>query len=248
MPMIKIYFNYSQRDINIPRWPQLSLHKYNSMISSVENLRSSTILKQTFVYQFSILLCSFCTEPLLVRAEPEAVLDSGGKKLREGHKYFILPIPTPMSGGLQLISATKKCPLDVINVQEDPILSSSFIPINPNKGVIHVSTDLNIVFNVDTNTSCPHYSNVWRLDDYDNRSGQWFWTTGGVVGNPGVKTVRNWFKIEKYEDGYKLVYCPSVCSNCKVQCKDIGTYIDRSGYEHLALSNVPYKVQFELYA
>ncbi|KAK4280558.1 hypothetical protein QN277_012171 [Acacia crassicarpa] len=196
---------------------------------------------------FVVLFFALSAEPLLggggARAEPEPVLDSGGGKLRAGRSYYIQPVPIPPSGGLEVASIRRKCPLDVITVQEDPSLPSLFIPINPKKGVIPVSTDLNIVFSDETDTGCPH-SNVWRLDDYDNSTGQWFLTTGGVVGQPGRQTVRNWFKIEKYEESYKLVYCPSVCSTCKVQCKDIGTYIDSHGYEHLALSDVPYKIQF----
>ncbi|KAI9092487.1 hypothetical protein K1719_027615 [Acacia pycnantha] len=91
--------------------------------------------------------------------------------------------------------------------------------------------------------NCPQ-SNVWKLDNYDNSTGQYFVTTGGVVGNPGRQTVSDWFKIEKYEDGYKFVYCPTVCSTCKVQCKDIGIYLDSHGNRRLALSDTPYKIQF----
>ncbi|XP_054787081.1 miraculin-like [Prosopis cineraria] len=193
-----------------------------------------------------ILLLAFSTKPMLggsADAKPEPVL-SGSKMLRAGHSYYIIPVPQPPSGGLQLASSRRKCPLDVITVQEDPSLPSSFVPVNSKDGMIRVSTDLNIVFNTDTDTGCPQ-SNVWKVDDYDNSTGQWSLTTGGVVGNPGPQTVRNWFKIEKYEDGYKLLYCPSVCRNCNnVPCKDIGTYIDSSGYEHLVLSDMPYKIQF----
>ncbi|KAK9131185.1 hypothetical protein Sjap_011672 [Stephania japonica] len=64
---------------------------------------------------------------------------------------------------------------------------------------------------------------------------------GGSIGNPGPETLRNWFKIEKYEDAYKLSYCPSVCRFCKVMCKDLGTYVD-SGVKKLALSEKPLKV------
>ncbi|XP_028805590.1 miraculin-like [Neltuma alba] len=194
-----------------------------------------------------VLLFALSIKPLLggaANAEPEPVLDSGGTKLRADRSYYIIPVPAPPSGGLEVVRIGKKCPPDVITVQEDPSLPSLFIPIDPKKGEIHVSTDLNIKFSVNTHTGCPHSSNVWRLDDYDNTTGQYFVTTGGVVGNPGRQTVRNWFKIEKYEDAYKLVYCPTVCGTCKVQCKDVGTYIDSHGYEHLALSDVPYKIQF----
>ncbi|CAJ1952325.1 unnamed protein product [Sphenostylis stenocarpa] len=106
-------------------------------------------------------------------------------------------------------------------------------------GVVRVSTDLNIYFS--TYTTCPQ-SIVWMLKDYDYSTSQWFVTTGGGFGNPGPDTIRNWFKIEKYEDAYKLVYCPSVCNDCSYPCSDIGIYQDQYG-KRLALSSQPYKVQ-----
>ena len=117
-----------------------------------------------------------------------------------------------------------------------------FTPVNAKKGVVRVSTDLNIYFSYDS--VCPE-STVWKLGDYDYSTGQWIVTTGGVVGNPSRETIANWFKIEKYEDGYKMVYCPSACNDCYYPCSDIGIYEDQYG-KRLALSSVPYKVQFQL--
>ncbi|RVW59413.1 Kunitz trypsin inhibitor 2 [Vitis vinifera] len=86
--------------------------------------------------------------------------------------------------------------------------------------------------------------NNMRYQTYDESSGQRFVTTGGVEGNPGRETLDNWFKIEKYEDDYKLVFCPTVCDFCKPVCGDIGIYI-QNGYRRLALSDVPFKVMFK---
>ncbi|GKD69027.1 proteinase inhibitor I3 [Tanacetum coccineum] len=58
-------------------------------------------------------------------------------------------------------------------------------------------------------------------------------------GNPGSKTLDNWFKIEKTKDGYKFVFCPSVCSTCKVMCKDLGIVLDGNGMQRLAVSKDP---------
>ncbi|XP_054792171.1 miraculin-like [Prosopis cineraria] len=191
-----------------------------------------------------VLLVALSTRPLLGAADaaPDQVIDTSGKKLQAGVRYIVLPAPQPPGGGgLALASIGEKCPLDVVAVLGDPGLGVSFTPVNSKKGRIRVSTDLNVMFSA--NTDCPQ-SNVWKLDDYDNTTGQWFVTTGGVVGNPGRQTVRDWFKIEKYEESYKFVYCPSVCTNCKVLCKDIGIYADSHGNRRLALSDTPFKVQF----
>ncbi|XP_054792170.1 miraculin-like [Prosopis cineraria] len=189
------------------------------------------------------LLFALTTNPLLGTAgpAPEQVVDTSGKILRAGANYYVIPVPNPNGGGLALASIGKTCPMDVVAVQGYRGLPLSFTPVNAKKGVIRVSTDLNVVFSA--STDCDQ-SNVWKLDDYDDTTGQWFVTTGGAVGNPGPQTVSNWFKIEKYEESYKLVYCPSVCSYCNVQCKDIGIYADSDENQRLALSGEPYKVQF----
>ncbi|KAK4280563.1 hypothetical protein QN277_012176 [Acacia crassicarpa] len=191
---------------------------------------------------FAVLFVLAFTLAAADDATPDPVINTSGNKLRAGTKYIVLPDPQPPSGGgLSLASIRGKCPLDVVAVVGDPGLGVSFTPVDPKKGRIRVSTDLNVM--ISGNTDCPQ-SNVWKLDNYDNSTGQWFVTTGGVAGNPGRETVSDWFKIEKYEDGYKFVYCPTVCSTCKVQCKDIGIYVDSHGNRRLALSDTPYKIQF----
>ncbi|KAJ6738378.1 KUNITZ TRYPSIN INHIBITOR 2 [Salix koriyanagi] len=67
----------------------------------------------------------------------------------------------------------------------------------------------------------------------------------GGGGNPGPETLDNWFKIERYGNGYKLVFCPTVCDDCEVLCRDIGIYVDSEGFRRLALSDVPFKVMFK---
>ncbi|XP_049394488.1 miraculin-like [Solanum stenotomum] len=76
-----------------------------------------------------------------------------------------------------------------------------------------------------------------------------FVITGGTLGIPGPNTLKNWFKIVKYETGrpnsYKLTYCPSkyMCPTCQFDCADVGLYEDR-GYTRLALNNMPYPFGF----
>lgn len=199
-------------------------------------------MKNNTLLALIILVIALSTKPQhgAANAAPEQVVDTSGKKLRVGVNYYIVPSPrNEYVGGLALASIgnNKECPLDVVpGFQAQPL---TFTPLNPKKGVIRVSSDLNIAFS--TYTTCPE-TTVWKINEY------WFVTTGGVVGNPGWETVNNWFKIEKYEDSYKLVHCPSVCNDCGTpQCKDIGLYEGKYG-TRLALSDVPYKVQFQLAA
>ncbi|KAF5445278.1 hypothetical protein F2P56_034342 [Juglans regia] len=181
--------------------------------------------------------------PGAANAVPAPVLDISGNKLIVGVDYHILPVFRGRGGGLTLSSSRNKtCPLDVVQEQQEVFhgLPLKFFPVEPRKGV-RVSTDLNIKFTAAT--ICVQ-SPVWKLDSYDDLIKQWFVTSGGVEGNPGPETTSNWFKIEKYDDDYKLVFCPTVCSFCKVLCRDIGIYIV-DGKRNLALSDVPFKVMFK---
>lgn len=67
---------------------------------------------------------------------------------------------------------------------------------------------------------------MWRFGQVDATTGQRFVTTGGVQGNPGAGTIDNWFKIERFESAYNIVYCPTVCESCEVECKDAGIFLD----------------------
>ncbi|XP_021810339.1 kunitz trypsin inhibitor 2-like [Prunus avium] len=193
------------------------------------------------------LLLAFSAKPWSVAADaaPSPVLDITGKKLRTGTNYYILPVIRGRGGGLTLASTsnTTSCPLDVVQEQHEVSngLPLTFSPVNPKKGVVRVSTDHNIKFSAAT--ICVQ-STIWKLDKFDEQTGQWFVTSGGVEGNPGRQTTSNWFKIEKYDEDYKLVFCPTVCNFCKVICRDVGIFI-QDGKRRLALTDVPFKVMFK---
>lgn len=178
----------------------------------------------------------------------DPVLDTTGKKLLYGVDYYILPVIRGRGGGVTMGQRNENttCPLDVIQEQHEVSngLPLRFSPLEPAKGeTVITATDLNIKFSA--MTVCVQ-STVWKLGGYDESTKQWFVTTGGVEGNPGRQTVSNWFKIEKYEDDYKLVFCPTVCSFCKVLCRDIGVYVEEgTGARRLALSDLPFKVMFK---
>ncbi|GAY67393.1 hypothetical protein CUMW_256070 [Citrus unshiu] len=115
-------------------------------------------MRTTLLLPLSFLLFAFIGKPLPVlgNASLDPVLDIIRKKLRVG-KQNILKYGLPMT----------------------------FSPINPKKGIVRESTDLNIKFE------------VAKIR---------FVTTGGVKGNLGPQTTRNWFMIEKFYSDYKLVF------------------------------------------
>ncbi|KAL4354257.1 hypothetical protein GQ457_06G013640 [Hibiscus cannabinus] len=62
--------------------------------------------------------------------------------------------------------------------------------------------------------------------------------------NSGPQTLNNRFKIKKFDDYYKLVFCPTVSSDTyRPQCGDLGVVLV-NGFRRLVLTNDPLKVVF----
>ncbi|KAK9131176.1 hypothetical protein Sjap_011663 [Stephania japonica] len=197
-----------------------------------------------FLYSLLLLL------PLLItfaNAQPlEAVLDINGNPIRSGIEYYISnafrAISPPASTLALAPNRNNSCPFDVVLKQING-LPLTFSPVNKD-ATVRVGTDLNVKFSAAT--ICVQ-STVWKLADFDESVRKSFVSTGGVEGNPGIATVSNWFRIEKFEDRYKLVFCPGVCSNDKILCRplcgDIGVFSD-GGVRRLAVGEEPLKVYF----
>ncbi|KAM0015451.1 putative proteinase inhibitor I3, Kunitz legume, kunitz inhibitor STI-like superfamily [Helianthus debilis subsp. tardiflorus] len=172
---------------------------------------------------------------------PAPVLDTRGNYLRTGSGYLLIPLEGLVGGPYVRDLGKKSCvPGVVLSYNDQDGVPMTFAPVNPKKGVIRLSTDVNIKFSY--SDSCSE-SNVWRLK-YDKGMKQYAVMVGGVEGNPGPETLDNWFKIEKTNDGYKFVYCPSVCSYCNVTCSDVGIVEDKEGLRRLALSDKPLSFVF----
>lgn len=188
-------------------------------------------MRTTIFFLLSFILCVFTASSA---PAPDPVTTVTGKPVRTGVQYYmwgnwignLFPLPVRNSS----------CPAGVVT---NPSLGYTvpviITPVNPKKGVIRLSTDVNIKFK---GSNVCHTSNVWKVE-YDKTIKQYAVMVGGVEGNPGPDTLNNWFKIEKIEEGYKLVYCPSVCSYCKVMCKDVGKTIDSNGVMRLVLGGRP---------
>nr|ABG47463.1 vegetative storage protein [Litchi chinensis] len=198
----------------------------------------SSLLTLTFL----VVFLSFLPNSLLGASEP--LYDINGDEVITGTEYYIVSaIRGGGGGGLNLFSGrNERCPMDVFQHRSDLQRGSPmmFFPVNYNgeKGaVVRASTDMNIQFNVQPD-ACSQHSTVWKVDNYDEKGGAWFITTNGVIGNPGSKTIHNWFKFEKVGtdlNAYKIVHCPSVCDSCVTLCSDVG--INYGTQRRLALSS-----------
>ncbi|XP_076917240.1 miraculin-like [Bidens hawaiensis] len=184
---------------------------------------------------FSTISLSLGHSPLL-----DPVRDIHGKLVRSGTKYHVLD-----DSGIGLTLATiknnKSCPLDVVqaNQEADVNMALTFTPSDPKKSVIREFTDLNIVFSGSANIC--NQSGVWMFDGYD---GIVFISGNGVAGNPGEETVPNWFKIVKYEDGYKFMYHPRVCAFCYTLSGHFGVNVAENRRKFLTITDPPLKFKF----
>lgn len=184
----------------------------------------------------------------LVKAQniSEPVLDISGNPLVKGSQYFIVPVSGRSNeGGLDVSSIRNTVDTLVVtqNAQSSVGKSLRFTPVDANENIVRLSTDLNvkfmnIIFNDDMST-------VWTINTrlIPQRN---LVSVGGVEGNPGRDTLGNWFKIDKYEEAYKFVYCPGVCETCRPFCGDIGILVEPNNKRVLFVgSDKPLKVTFE---
>ncbi|CAA0215947.1 unnamed protein product [Arabidopsis thaliana] len=191
----------------------------------------------SLLYIFLLLAVFISHRGVTTEAAVEPVKDINGKPLLTGVKYYILPVIRGRGGGLTMANLkTETCPTSVIQDQFEVSqgLPWIFSPYDKSR-IIPVSTDVNI-------KSSP--TSIWELANFDETTKQWFISTCGVEGNPGQKTVGNWFKIDKFEKDYKIRFCPTVCNFCKVICRDVGVFV-QDGKRRLALSDIPLKVMFK---
>ncbi|KAH0688100.1 hypothetical protein KY284_018653 [Solanum tuberosum] len=184
----------------------------------------------------------------LVKAQniSEPVLDISGKALEKGSQYFIVPVSGRSNeGGLDVSSIRNTVDTLVVTQNAQSSMGSSlrFTPVDSNETIIRLSTDLNVKFMSIVFTY--NMSTVWTINTTLIPQ-RYLVAVGGVEGNPGRDTLGNWFKIDKYEDAYKFVYCPGVCETCRPFCGDIGIIVEPNNKRVLFVgSDKPLKVKFE---
>nr|GMD37879.1 kunitz trypsin inhibitor 2-like [Ipomoea batatas] len=182
------------------------------------------------LFLFSALLCE-------AAQTPPTVLDTDGKAVQGGVKYYVVPVQPKQGGGLDLASTgNETCPKSVVQVAPKVAGNSvSFFPaVNP-KGAVQNGTDLNVVFS-GSNTGCPE-STVWQIaHDAENVDIIQYVLSGGDKGNPSSSTARSWFMILKTKNGYKFKFCPVSLCDCNPICLDIGIKVENR-HRRLVLGN-----------
>ncbi|KAG5617780.1 hypothetical protein H5410_017604 [Solanum commersonii] len=184
------------------------------------------------------------------------VLDMDGEFLKIDEEYSILSV-LPGGGSVYLadIDNRTECPNDVVQDSSGEFDHSTpvmFYTMQLGSHFVYENQDVSIKFSTSSSTKSCFNETVWQAGDYilgPIHPPPRFVITGGTLGIPGPNTLKNWFKIEKYETerphSYKLRYCPSkyMCPTCHSDCADVGLYKYR-GYTRLALNNKPYPFGF----
>ncbi|KAH0686436.1 hypothetical protein KY284_016989 [Solanum tuberosum] len=181
------------------------------------------------------------------------VLDMEGHSLKINEEYSILSIP--FGGGsvyLADIDNRTECPNGVVQDRSGDFDHSTPVLFYTMDNFVFEDQDVSIMFSTSSSTKSCFNETVWQAGNHmlgPIRPPPRFVITGGTLGIPGPNTLKNWFKIVKYETerphSYKLRYCPSkyMCPTCQFDCADVGLYEDR-GYTRLALNNKPYPFGF----
>ncbi|XP_021628939.1 kunitz type trypsin inhibitor 111 [Manihot esculenta] len=170
-------------------------------------------------------------------AQTPAVLDTTGRPLRSGVRYYVLPAATDIAGGLTLINRTDSCPLYVgqepLSTVVSPGLPVIFTPFSAGDGIIREGRDLRIEFSA---VSICAQSTAWRVGEEDAKTSRRFIVTGGE---------QSYFRIDNNRGLYELVWCPGEsCPDCgRPRCGSAGILIE-NGKRFLALDGRAFPFRF----
>ncbi|KAK9164961.1 hypothetical protein Scep_000152 [Stephania cephalantha] len=181
-----------------------------------------------------VTICCLIVGALAQDVEPP-VLDTQGRPLRAGTRYFISPKGRlPEGTALTLVRANNSCPLYVGQNSRQSrtiVLPVVFNPFVADETIIRESSSFTLSFVGSPPGSCAGYTTQWDIDRASdpNSSGRALITTSRE-NRPST-----FFKIVKDGNGYKLSFCPSdVCPLCRFRCGDAGIVVE-NGSRLLAL-------------
>ncbi|CAJ1952467.1 unnamed protein product [Sphenostylis stenocarpa] len=171
----------------------------------------------------SILLLAFTTNlPLIFSEAPEEIKDSKGVPISPSGKYYILQFNGgPTSGGGLFLASNGNSTCQVTVMQDyyegDHGVAVKFSTAGRSSGAIFSGTQLDIA--CDHRPSCAS-SSKWVVVS-DDFPGKWL-GIGGAGDHPGKKVITGTFNIQKYNGGYKFVFCLSTSTCYDIATKDDG--------------------------
>ncbi|ESW24432.1 hypothetical protein PHAVU_004G130500 [Phaseolus vulgaris] len=187
------------------------------------------------------LLLAFTTNfPSAFSGAPEKVTDTQGRPISGAGKYYISQVNGGATGGGGLFLAqtgNSKCQVTILQDYYDGHrgLAVKLGAQGAGSGGVFTGTPLDVA--LDLKPSCAS-SSKWVVVA-DGFSQKWV-GIGGGSDHPGAAIVTGTLKIEKYNEGYKFVFCVSATT-----CSDIGTLDDGETGKRLVLTNnAPFKIAF----
>ncbi|XP_020207380.1 kunitz-type trypsin inhibitor-like 2 protein [Cajanus cajan] len=184
-------------------------------------------MKPVLLLTLSFLpLFAFLTNlPLAFSNEVEQVVDTKGKPIFPGATYYIMPALFGAAGGGVKLgkTANSRCPVTVLQDFSEVVrgLPVRFKIPGISPGIIFTGTPLEIEFA--WKPGCAE-SSKWVVF-VDNEIEKACVGIGGPEDHPGQQTRSGTFHIEKYNFGYKLVFC----INGSSVCLDIGRFDANNG-------------------
>lgn len=174
------------------------------------------------------------------------VLDTKGKALQRGVKYYIKPAITDVGGPFTLINRNGMCPFYVgqQNVSGLNEKCVTFEPYVKREKVIKEGKNLKIKFS--GVTTCAQ-STTWMVSEKDPESKRRLIATGDEKNHPKRGQPGNYFNIIKEKVGnniYSLQWCPTeICPVCRFICGSVGSLVD-NGKRFAALDGSALPVVF----
>lgn len=152
----------------------------------------------------------------IVATAQNPVLDTSGRPLRRGAKYYIKPAITDHGGRFTLVNRNSSCPLYVgqENTSAGRGLPVKFAPFFKNETVVREGKDFKVSFAAAT--TCVQ-STTWKLD-------------GEFIGTGDDEGYSNYFYIGPgvVEKTYVIGWCPSdMCPGCRwFRCGQLGAVVE----------------------
>ncbi|MED6220052.1 hypothetical protein PIB30_041366 [Stylosanthes scabra] len=161
----------------------------------------------------------------------------GGIVSLKGPNYILPAKIGPKGGGITLGRKTKNSTCPVAIIQENCAAINGY-PVrfsgqDNSKSSVFTDTLLNIEF-VDIPVDCAFPQEWVVIDDLPHQ-----WLSISSYDYPSEKIIKGAFSFQRYQRGYKLVFCPkpTTTTNPSSACKNIGIHKDKLGVRSLILTD-----------
>ncbi|XP_051136487.1 kunitz trypsin inhibitor 5-like [Andrographis paniculata] len=182
---------------------------------------------------------------------PPAVIDTYGNALQTGSMYYILSAQIVPDGGpiTRGIVGGDQGPMTVVQDRSSlrNALPIVFYSATPGEQWIRESVS-SVTIRFQTPSAYLN-STIWQVAEYEDKTTRLrYIQLGGVVGKPGCKTYRNWFKIIKntpFKNTYRIQYDPRDVCPIAGRRRNIAVFSVNGMWPLALTSDYPYSFVFQ---